>query len=96
MRSVTPFDKVCGAGTNKFFVLKNVNAYPLKNSRGVVIVVGKGHSAGLFVAHQDDDRLALVIGRTIIDGTGKMGCHDIDAGAFLPAEKLFRRAFHHG
>ena len=61
MRSVTPFDKVCGAGTNKFFVLKNINAYPLKNSRGIVIVVGKGHSAGLFIAHIGEKTFKIIV-----------------------------------
>lgn len=41
----TPFDKVCGAGSDKFFALKNVNAYFLKNFCGIVIVVGKRHAA---------------------------------------------------
>ena len=61
MRSVTPFDKVCGAGTNKFFVLKNINAYPLKNFYGIVIVVGKRHSAGLFIAHIGEKTFKIIV-----------------------------------
>ena len=61
MRSVTPFDKVCGAGSDKFFVLKNVNTYPLKNFCGIVIVVGKRHSAGLFIAHIGEKTFKIIV-----------------------------------